>query len=277
VSLSQTSARFFLELALGLLISVTLLDRRAIGAGFTRLIAAFILAALIPAWLLARSGGVGLPDGVAWLAATMTAATLVLLFAAGRLSRGVELSVLLAGVGGGGGAMLLAVHESLGLAKVGHAPLQLLSCTGSMAVLGLITGAMILGHWYLVTPDLPVSHLGRLTRFGTIAAWAKLALLAATIAVFPDRFGDAGRSLGAVFGLGDGGDATFLAKLDFLWLVARVAIGLVGTAILGHMTLKTVELKATQPATGILYAATVMVLMGELFAFVGERSFGVVV
>jgi len=277
VSLSQTSARFFLELALGLLLTLALLDRRAIGPGFTRLMAAFIGAALIPAWLLARSGGVELPAAVAWLAATMTVATLLLLFGAGRLGRGVEWATLLAGIGGGGGAMLLSVHQSLALDQVGQVTLQLVSCTGSMAVLGLITGAMILGHWYLVTPDLPVHHLGRLTRIGTFAAWGKLALLGATIALFPDRFGDAGRSLGAIVGLGDGGDTPFLAKLDFLWLVARVAIGLVGTAILGHMTLKTVELKATQPATGILYAATVMVLMGELFAFVGERSFGVVV
>jgi hypothetical protein len=42
------------------------------------------------------------------------------------------------------------------------------------------------------------------------------------------------------------------------------------------MTIATLKLKATQPATGILYAATVTVLMGELFAYVGAQSFGVV-
>jgi ABC-type uncharacterized transport system permease subunit len=53
-------------------------------------------------------------------------------------------------------------------------------------------------------------------------------------------------------------------------------IGVIGPAVLCHMTLATIRLKATQPATGILYAATVMVLMGELFAFVAERSFAVI-
>lgn len=276
--LSQVSARFFLELALGLLLALALLDRRAIGAGFTRLMAAFVLAALIPAWLLARSGGVELPGHASWMATVMVAATLLLLFGAGRLGRAIEWLALGAGVVGGGGAMLIAVHRSLALETTGQAPLQLASCVASMGVLGLITGAMILGHWYLVTPDLPVQHLGRLTRLATFAAYAKLALLGATIAAFPDRFGEAGRSLAAIIGFDDGGrGASFQVKLDFLWLLARIAIGLVGTAILGHMTLKTIELKATQPATGILYAATVMVLMGELFAFVGERSFGVLV
>ncbi|MSR46439.1 MAG: hypothetical protein EXS13_05175 [Planctomycetes bacterium] len=275
--LSQVSARFFLELALGLLLSLSLLDRRAIGAGFTRLIAAFVLAALIPAWLLARTGGIDLPEHAAWLAGVMVASTLVLLFAAGRIGHVLEWIALGAGVASGTGVMLIAVHRSLRLGEIGHGPLQLASCTGSMAVLGLITGAMILGHWYLVTPDLPVVHLGRLTRLATIAAYVKLTLLGATIVAFPERFDDAGRSLAAIVGLGDGSRTPFLTQLDFLWLVARIAIGLIGTAVLGHMTLATLKLKATQPATGILYAATVMVLMGELSAFVGERSFGVVV
>jgi hypothetical protein len=281
VPLTQISARFFLELALGLLVSLALLDRRAVGGGFTRLMAAFVLAALVPAWLLARAGGIELPAATAWQAGALLGATLLLLAAAGRFGRSGDALLLAIGIGGGGWALLGAVSRSLALDPATTAgALQLGSAAASMALLGLVTGAMILGHWYLVTPDLPVVHLGRLTRWATLAAYVKLALLAATIALHPDRFGPAGRTLAAILGFGDeaGGAATpFALKLDFLWLVARVAIGLVGTAILGHLTLKTIELKATQPATGILYAATVMVLMGELFAFVGERSFGVVV
>jgi hypothetical protein len=134
---------------------------------------------------------------------------------------------------------------------------------------------MILGHWYLVTPDLPVAHLGRLTAAALVATYVKLALLAATAWYFRERLGDSARSFGAILGLGHAG-GPFQSQLDFLWLVARLLIGLIGPAALCHMTLATVRLKATQPATGILYAATVMVLMGELFAFVGERSFSVV-
>ena len=71
-------------------------------------------------------------------------------------------------------------------------------------------------------------------------------------------------------------EGSFQSQLDFIFLVARVAIGLVGPAVLCHMTLVTVKLKATQPATGILYAATVMVLMGEFLGYYAEPGFKVV-
>lgn len=273
--LTQVSARFFLELAVGLFVALAVIDRRAIGAGFSRLMAAFVLAALIPAWLLARAGGATLPSECAWLAGGFLAATLLLLVGAGRLGALGEGLLMALGSLAGGGALLLSVHHGLRLDEGQQVALQLASCAGSTAVLGGVTGAMIFGHWYLVTPDLPVAHLGRLTKFAALAVYVKLALLAATFALFPDRFAEAGRSLAAIVGFDDGG-ASFLVKLDFLWLLARIAVGLLGTVILLHMTLKTIELKATQPATGILYAATVMVLMGELFAFVGEKSFRLV-
>ncbi len=275
--LTQVSARFFLELALGLFVALAVIDRKAIGPGFTRLMTAFVLATLIPAWLLARAGATPPPAACTWLSAGLLAATLLLLVGAGRLGPLIERLVVAGGVAAGGGAMLLAVQHGLHLEAASHSALQLASSAASMAVLGGVTGAMIFGHWYLVTPDLPVAHLSRLTAFATVAAYVKLGLLLATIALFPDRFGGAGRSLLAIVGIGDADGAPFQTQLDFLWLLARIFIGLIGPAILGHMTLATLRLKATQPATGILYAATVMVLMGELFAFVGERSFGVVV
>ncbi len=305
--LTQVSARFFLELALGLFLSIAVTHRQAIGAGFTRLMAGFTLAALLPAWLLARAGGQELPSVAGWLAGAFLLATILLLIAAGRVGRVLEWGLVAGGVLAGTSCMLLLVQRGLalggtgagggsagvggvagvdgisGVAGAGGLVLQLASSTGSMAVLGLVTGAMILGHWYLVTPDLPVAHLGAMTRLAVIATYVKLSLLAATIVVFPAHFGEAGRALNAVLGIGDGagsvgsaGGASFLSQLDFIWLVARVALGLIGTVVLGHMTLATLKLKATQPATGILYAATVFVLMGELFAFLGERSFAVV-
>jgi len=47
----------------------------------------------------------------------------------------------------------------------------------------------------------------------------------------------------------------------FLW--ARLLFSLLGPIVLCYMTWKTVKINATQSATGILYVATVFVLLGE--------------
>jgi hypothetical protein len=273
LQLTQVSARFFLELALGLFAGLLIVDRRALGPGFTRLLAAFSLASVVPFLLLARAA-----DGsnlALALGGAFALACALLLFGAGRLSSGIESAFVVLATGAAVAAMLLAVRSQVPQHSAASTALAAVSSVASTLVLGLVTGAMILGHWYLVTPDLPVAHLGRVTRAALVATYAKLALLAATAWLFRERFGGSARGFAAILGI-SGGSGTFQSQLDFLWLLARVLIGLVGPAVLGHMTLATVRLKATQPATGILYAATVMVLMGELFAFVGERSFAVV-
>jgi hypothetical protein len=274
VSLTQVSAGFFLELSLGLHVALACLDRRAIGPGFTRLMTAFSLASFVPAWMLARVDPAGAPAAAPWLALAFAALLVVLLAFAPRMAGGVERAVVFGALAAGLGAMLLSTRAQLGGTATSAAALQLCSSVASMLVLGLVTGAMILGHWYLVTPDLPVAHLTRLTRLALGSTCAKVLLLGATIWLFSDRFASSARAFGVVLGLNGGG--SFQHELDFLWLLARVLIGLVGPAALCAMTIATLKLKATQPATGILYAATVTVLMGELFAYVGAQSFGVV-
>jgi len=273
LELTQVSARFFLELALGLLSSLLVVDRRAIGAGFTRLMAAFALASLIPGLLLARAPAASAPGGAC--AAAFAVLCVALVFVAGKLPSTLEAAALAATTACGAASLLLAVQTQVPHEGAPSLLLASASCLGSTLVLGWVVGAMILGHWYLVTPDLPVAHLGRLTCAALAATYVKLALLGVTAWYFRERFGDSARSFAAILGLGRAG-GPFQSQLDFLWLLARLLIGLVGPAALCHMTLATIRLKATQPATGILYAATVMVLMGELFAFVGERSFSVV-
>lgn len=274
MELSQISARFFLELSLGLFAGLLLLERGVIGAGFTRLTAALALSCLIPGLLLERSSAGPAPGTIA--ASLFAAGCLLVLFAAGRPRPALETAIVAVTSLLGAAALLVAVRSQA--AQTGAALLALASAStlASTLVLGLVVGAMLLGHWYLVTPDLPVAHLGRLTGAALAAIYAKLALLTLTVLCFRDRLGEAARGFAASFGIGGGPAATFQSELDFLWLVARVVIGVVGPAILCHMTLATVRLKATQPATGILYAATVTVLMGELFAIVAERSFAVI-
>ena len=274
MELSQISARFFLELALGLLAGLLLLRRREIGAGFTRLTAALAFASLIPGLLLARGSGVPVPETVA--AICFGGACLLVVIAAGRPPPALETALVAVAALVGAFALFVAVRAHATQGGAALLALGFASALASTLVLGLVVGAMLLGHWYLVTPDLPVAHLGRFTAAALAAIYLKLALLALTAWLFRDRFADAARGCAAIFGLRGGPAGSFQSELDFLWLVARVVIGAIGPAILCHMTLATIRLKATQPATGILYAATVTVLMGELFAIVAERSFAVI-
>jgi hypothetical protein len=271
VAITVVSARFFLALAVGLLASLLVIDRAKIGPGFLRLMALFALGCLLPAVLLGdRSASfTSIASGVFGLG------LLVLIGGAGRFSTRMQSNLLwftsLAGAAAVSGLLCTQVSSE------STATLAFFALGGlnSAMILGMVTGAMILGHWYLVTPDLPVSHLARMTRLALWFLYAKAALLVVTFSLFEGPAG-ALSGLGAVVGLSDVSTASFQSQLDLIYLLARFFIGLVGPAVLCHMTMETIRLKATQPATGILYAATVMVLMGELFAFLGESSFAVV-
>ena len=52
-------------------------------------------------------------------------------------------------------------------------------------------------------------------------------------------------------------------------------MGFGGTALATYLTWKTVEIRSTQSATGILYIALALVLFGELAAMTMSRSVGI--
>lgn len=121
--------------------------------------------------------------------------------------------------------------------------------TGGL-VLGSITTAMLLGHWYLNTPTMKLDPLRRL--IGLIVA----ALVCRMI----------------VSGSGAWLEGTRLAAADTLtqqWLLflsLRWLAGLVSPLGLAWMTWQTLKIPNTQSATGILYAAVILAFIGELSA-----------
>ena len=274
--LTAVSARFFLALAVGLAASVLVVNRREIGPGFLRLMALFVVGCLIPAILL--FGGIEHPqsDTIRMACFVFIGLMIAMLAGAPKFPPALITSVLLVGVIAGATGIALSLHQQLPNATAASLSWFALGGLTSSLILGFVTGAMILGHWYLVTPDLSISHLARVTRLALASLYLKIILLAITFTVFMDQMEAPWQSLGAVIGLNDAPATGFQSQLDFIFLLARIFIGLVGPAVLCHMTMQTIKLRATQPATGILYAATVMVLMGELFAFLGESSFEVV-
>jgi len=151
--------------------------------------------------------------------------------------------LLLAAVSWGGGplgALLLAI--------------ELLSLS---AALGGVFAAMVLGHWYLVTPKLPEAPLVSVARAVAIVVAVQIALFILWLAV----------------GAGPAGTPAFAALGGswalFVWL--RLIVGLVFPLVLSWAAIQTARTRSMESATGLLYidvaaiAASTVVAAGLYF------------
>ncbi|MCI0568430.1 MAG: hypothetical protein L0Z52_09630 [Acidobacteria bacterium] len=122
-------------------------------------------------------------------------------------------------------------------------------------LMGSVSVAMLVGHWYLVIPGLPMRHLQRMTRFLGLCIALRLLLGALSLG--------SSHSVPALGGISGwqvaGGIAAF-----FFW--QRVGIGLLAPAVLTLMVERTVRIGSTQSATGLLYVTMIFVLIGELIS-----------
>lgn len=123
----------------------------------------------------------------------------------------------------------------------------------SSVVLGLVTGAMMFGHWYLVDVKMPVTHLMNFIRLLVIAVAIDVAALAIGLLVLAFAGGDAARlALASLFGS------------HAMLLTLRMIFGPVATAALAWMCWQTLKIPQTMAATGLLYIAVMSVLVGEM-------------
>lgn len=159
-----------------------------------------------------------------------------ILAAAGVVAGALALLFAAVGWGGGGFASIPLLIELVLLA----------------AVLGGVWAAMVLGHWYLVTPRLPEAPLVRLSRWLAIALAAQLALFVAWIAV----------------GAGPGGTPAFAALAGpwalFVWL--RLLVGLVFPLIVSWAAVQTARTRSMESATGLLYINVGTIAAGTILA-----------
>jgi len=245
---------FLFHLSLGLLLALLLVPRRA-GAGFFKLctaLAAFMMAAGL--WLLYRrlhpTGGPEGPGSGAYAAVVWTAAASLVLTVV--LNRAWHLGWTRLQ------APLLAGAAACGLAAMALASPGLIfaaSDLSSTLLLGSATAAMILGHWYLVVLDLPIAALRRLT----VALIAALLLRGVVVGVALLGPVHAGYEEALLVASG-----LWSADGIFVWM--RLLFGIVGPLSLVWFIWKTVEIRSTQSATGILYVQLFLVLAGELLA-----------
>jgi hypothetical protein len=134
--------------------------------------------------------------------------------------------------------------------------LTVVSFLTSALMLGGACTAMILGHWYLVLPSFPVSHLQSIVKVHIVSMVIRVAVVGAAvfvaIATWEPGLGPSFRYY--IFSVGG----------IFFW--QRVLFGLAGPALLSYLTWETAKIRATQSATGILYVDFFTVVVGEVLA-----------
>lgn len=172
--------------------------------------------------LVLRRGSRGVPVAVAGLAAAAT--TLVAGAAAWSQA-------------GGAAAALLLLAQLVGLA----------------AALGGVWAAMVLGHWYLVTPKLPEAPLVRLARWLTIVLAVQLVLSVAWIGLGAGPEGLPGFAV-----------LTTLPWALFVWL--RILVGIVFPLVVSWAATQTARTRSMESATGLLYINVGTIAAGTIIA-----------
>jgi hypothetical protein len=248
-------------LALGTYAAVALLRRRTSATrGYLGFATACAIAFGVLAWLSdgALPGTLGaspvVPDPAfdiprrAALAAFVILAVLALVGRrASQRAAGVAESLAL--VAGG----LTVVFGALGW---GNGPLGAAALLVQLAVLFAATGgvfaAMILGHWYLVTPKLPEAPLILLARVLLVVMAIQVGLFVAWVAV------GAGPADPAPFGALTGEGALFV------WL--RLIVGLIFPLIVSWAAVQTARTRSMESATGLLYINVGTIAAGTILA-----------
>jgi hypothetical protein len=125
-----------------------------------------------------------------------------------------------------------------------------------LAVLAVATGgvfaAMILGHWYLVTPKLPEAPLILISRCLLVVVALQVVLFAVWV------------STGA--GPGGGGPFTVLVGpwAMFVWL--RLIVGLLFPLVVSWAAVQTARTRSMESATGLLYINVGTIAAGTILA-----------
>ena len=138
-------------------------------------------------------------------------------------------------------------------ASLADAALRVTSLLASAMAVGAVSVAMVLGHWYLVQLKLAIAPLRRLC---DIFVWILIVRLCVSGWGIASSL-HAGHRL-----LGEPGPIPWEALI----LSQRLLFGFGGSLVLAIMIKRTVALRATMSATGLLYIAILFVWVGEFLS-----------
>jgi hypothetical protein len=123
-------------------------------------------------------------------------------------------------------------------------PWSIAGALSSIALLGSVNLAMLLGHWYLVVRGMSIDPLKRLA-IATLASVLIRTMVVVAALIVPGVW-----------------YAVAVRQGIFFWM--RAGWGLVGPLALYPMVWGTVKIRSTMAATGILYVDVVAVVIGEV-------------
>ena len=254
--------QFCLELGFGVLLALAFVPKAPVGVLFYRIMGTTAMVPVaVAVFLLVRVVGASWADPAVIAALVSLAAYPVY----SGPTRGVRWAIGLAvGLLGAGAslAVLLAAEtvagEPLGAGALTVASLSALA-TGTVA--GSVALAMVLGHWYLTVPNLKVDHLRRLNRVTVASMVVSLVAIAASCLMFQAHLESAKTPLFGPWGL--------------FHLGTRVVVGLALPLLFAWMTASSLKFENTRSATGILYASTVLVLIGAAVSLSLKDSYGI--
>jgi protein NrfD len=247
---------FLAHLGIGIVSTLVLVSREA-GVKFFRFNAGLAAVLIGVAIALKPSGGAGSDAQIAFVALCVVEAAIVFYWATiGRAFASIRPAVLAVAFLSGVIALVAQAIDAAASSAVSAQALTIASFLSSAALLGGACTAMILGHWYLVIPSLPVSHLQSIVKVHIISMVIRVAVVAAAvfvaIATWEPGLGPSFRYY--IFSVGG----------VFFW--QRVLFGLAGPALLSYLTWETAKIRSTQSATGILYVDFFTVVVGEVLA-----------
>jgi hypothetical protein len=248
-------ADFVIRLSFGILIACLLIPWRDVPPPFFRTLAQIALALLVLG-ALAQTGS-GSRVGLFWvtLAAAFGAYLASISWGLGvpRIAAKVTAAVALCAA-----VWLIAVSVSSGWRVTS---INASSRLASGIFLGVTLAAMLLGHYYLTAPAMSIEPLRRAVAWIAAALVARCVLAGIALVMSDARWGVV---IPAQAGTQSG-----------LFMTARWGMGFLGTAVATFLTWRTVRIRSTQSATGILYITMIFVLFGELTALILAANSGI--
>jgi len=239
-------ALFLIDLASGLLLFLPLVGRRNAGVKFYRLVlivsGSLALLAALAHWLARRADAAAADLAVGGLVVLVY---LVLRYPKRLIYRASVALLALASLIAGVLAFDLAVRPP-------HLIWSIAGALVSMALLGSVNLAMMLGHWYLVVRGMAIDPLKRLTIATLACSLARTLLLLASLGYLAST----GHAYGSLF------HQLVVGQGIFFWM--RILWGVAGPFVLYPLVWGTVRLRSTMAATGILYVEVVAVVIGEV-------------
>lgn len=255
---SSLGAQFCLELAFGVLVTLIFVARAPLGVFFFRLMGATAVAPLLVAIALPRLTRDSSWSDLDWVGAGISAA-LYFVYSGPVTARTRQLGLAAAAVAC---AVSLAFAVREAPAVSGGAPwvVASLSAFATGLVGGSVGLAMVFGHWYLTVPTLDVAWLVKLNRLTMVWMGLSAAALVATCLTFAEPL--------------RAREIDLLGPWSLFYIGTRLALGVALPLLFAWMASESLRYKNTRSATGILYASTVLVLIGTAVSLFLQDSYG---